>query len=125
MENKSLIIGLVLFTALVTVFGQQVYSQTTLVKNDFYLVENVKSPISGNGALAQDTIKCDGGDMMVQSSFAITIRDNNHPQPDVQVLKALHKVAPSGVAREVDYEFINYGPHFVDVRLTALCLDMQ
>lgn len=125
MENKTLIIGLVLFVAAIGITSQQVYSQTTIVKTDFYLVENNKSPISGNGAVATDSIKCNAGDMMVQSSHAISIRNQGDPVPEVYVLKALHKVNPQDVAREVDYQFRNMGTHYVDVRLTALCLDMQ
>jgi len=117
--------AIVTLVALGAMTSQQTYSQTVLDKDDFYLVENDQSPIFGNGAIATDIIKCNGGDMMLQASYAITKRFDIDPTPDVHVIKELSKVAPNGVAREYEMQVVNNGPTFVNLRLTALCLDMQ
>ena len=125
MNDKLTIILIATIVGVGIMTSEQVYSQTTLVKEDFYQVELKRVALTPNGSITTETVKCNGGDMLMQASYAVTKRQDGHPTPEFQILKELSKVNPQGVAREYEIQIANTGPQFVNLRLTALCLDMQ
>ena len=125
MNDTLTILLIVAIVSVGILTSQQVYSQTTLVKEDFYLVELERVPLTPLGSITHESVKCNGGDMLLQASYAVTVRNDNEETPNFVILKELSKVAPNGVAREYEIQIVNLGPQFVNLRLTALCLDMQ
>lgn len=123
MKTQSIFI-LIGFIGISILASQNVIAQTVLTNDDFYVATNPASPISGNGAVGADQVKCKGGDILIQGSYTILKRGNFDVTPEVDVLADRFNTNQQNNTRTYEVTIRNYGEDFVDLKLKAICLDL-
>lgn len=100
-------------------------AQTLITNDDYYIAETKRIAIFPNGAITTQDVKCDANDLVQMGSKQTFKRDPSDQTPEVDILAERFKTNPNGITRTYEVQFRNYGADFVDIKLKALCLDLQ